>query len=387
MNATERRRSLAAIIGSVFGVGVAYGAVTPLISLRLEAAGVDSLLIGLQGAMFPLATLAIGAFVPTVVSRVRLVPLLYASLAIATTSAVLFPVFPSLWAWFLLRFLMGAGGTVHWIVSEIWMNALATARDRSRLMGIYATTLAAGFALGPLAVRVTGLEGWRPFAVVAAGILIAGLPLPLAGAHAPTIPAHASARIRHWVARQPGILLAALLAGLLDAALIVFLPLYGLRSGLEQGEAIALLAWFMAGSVVFQIPLGAWADRGDRRRALRLCVACSLLGALLLPVLTPGGWLPRHSLLAAVLFVWGGAAFGLYTLSLAVLGERSSLAELAAANTAFVMVYEVGSISGPVLVGAAMDLAGRQGLVAVAVTLCSVFLLADRLRRAGRAAP
>jgi len=387
VNATERRRSLAAIIGSVFGVGVAYGSVTPLISLRLEAAGVDSLLIGLQGAMFPLATLAVGAFVPAVVSRVPLLPLLYASLAIAAASSVLFPVFPALWAWFLLRFLMGAAGTVHWIVSEIWMNALAKARNRSRLMGIYATTLAAGFALGPLAVRVTGLGGWQPFAVVAAGIVIAGLPLPLAGSHAPTIPSHASARIRHLLAREPGILWAALLAGLLDAALLVFLPLYGLRSGLDQGDAITLVVWFMAGSVVFQIPLGAWADRGDRWRALRLCVACSLLGALLLPVLTPGGWLPSRALLAAALFVWGGTAFGLYTLSLAVLGDRSRLAELAAANTAFVMVYELGSISGPVLVGAAMDAVGRQGLVAVAVALCSVFFLVDRLWRAGRADP
>jgi MFS family permease len=247
--------------------------------------------------------------------------------------------------------------------------------------------LAAGFALGPLAVRVTGLEGWQPFAVVAAGIVIAGLPLPLAGVHAPTLPPHASAGIRHRIALAPGIFFAALLAGLLDAALLVFLPLYGVRSGLDQGDAITLLAWFMAGSVVFQIPLGAWADRSDRRRALRLCVACSLLGALLLPVLTPGGLMPSHALLTAVLFVWGGTAFGLYTLSLAVLGDRSSLAELAAANTAFVMVYEVGSISGPVLVGAAMDLAGRQGLVAVAVTLCSVFFLVDGHWRAGRAAP
>lgn len=386
MNATQRRRSLAAIVGSVFGVGVAYGAVTPLISLRLEAAGVDSLLIGLQGAMFPLATLAIGAFVPALVSRVPLLPLLYASLAIAAGSAVLFPMFPALWAWFLLRFLMGAAGTVHWIVSEIWMNALATARDRSRLMGVYATMLAAGFTLGPLAVRVTGLEGWQPFAVVAAGIVIAGIPLPLAGVHAPTLPSHASARIRERIALAPGIFFAALLAGLLDAALLVFLPLYGLRSGLDQGDAITLLAWFMAGSVVFQIPLGAWADRSDRWRALRLCVACSLFGALLLPVLTPGGPMPSHALLAAVLFVWGGTAFGLYTLSLAALGDRSSLAELAAANTAFVMVYEVGSISGPVLVGAAMDVAGRQGLVAVAVVLCSVFFLVDWRWRAERAA-
>lgn len=382
MNASQRRRSLAAVIGSVFGVGIAYGALIPLISLRLEAAGVDSLLIGLQGAMFPLATLVVGSFVPALVARVRLLPVLYASLAIAAGSAVLFPVFPTLGAWFLLRFLMGGAGSVHWIVSEIWMNALATTSDRSRLMGIYATLLAAGIAVGPLVVRATGLDGWPPFVAIAAGILIAAVPLPFARAHAPTLPPHDPAGPRHLLARHPGVFFAALLAGLLDAALLVFLPLYAIRSGLAQGEAVTWVAWFMAGNVVFQIPLGAWADRSDRWSALRLCVACSLLGALLLPVLAPDGWLPSKALLAALLFVWGGTSFGLYTLSLSLLGERSSLAGLAAANTAFVMVYEMGSISGPILVGAAMDLFGREGLVAVAVLLCGVFFLIDARRRA-----
>jgi MFS family permease len=382
----ERRRSLAAVVGSVFGVGVAYGALIPLVSLRLEAAGVDSWLIGLQGAMFPLATLAIGPFLPALVSRASLLVVLYASLAVAAASALLFPVFPTLAAWFALRFVMGSAGSVHWIVTEVWTNALATARDRSLLMGIYATLLAAGFAVGPFCVRATGIEGSAPFAAVAAGILVAALPLPLARGRIPELPARGAVRLRGLLGREPGVLLAALLAGFLDAALLVFLPLYGVRSGLAQGEAVTLVAWFMAGNLLFQIPLGWWADRSDRWRALRLCVACSLVGALLLPMLAPGGFLPSQSLLAALLFVWGGTSLGLYTLSLAVLGERSRLAELAAANTAFVMVYEIGSITGPVLVGAAMGLWGRNALAAVTAGLCALFFLGEIRWRCGRGA-
>jgi MFS family permease len=377
-----RRRSLAAVVGSVFGVGVAYGALIPLVSLRLEAAGVHSLWIGIQGAMFPLATLAIGPFLPALVSRASLLLVLYASLAVAAASSLLFPVFPSLPAWFLLRFVMGSAGSVHWVVTEIWMNALATARDRSRLMAVYATLLAAGFAVGPLIVRATGTEGSAPFVAVAAGILVAALPLPLARALVPELPARHAVRLRGLFAREPTVLLAALLAGFLDAGIFVFLPLYGVRAGLAQGDAVALVAWFMAGNLLFQIPLGWWADHSDRWKVLRLCVACSLVGALCLPVLAPGGPFPSEPLLAAVLFVWGGTSFGLYALSLAVLGERSSLAELAAANTAFVMVYEIGSISGPVVMGAAMGLSGRNGLAAVAAAVCVGFFVADaRLRR------
>ena len=381
------RRSFAAVVGSVFGVGIAYGALTPLLSLRLEAAGTSSLVIGLQGAMFPLATLAIGPLLPALLARTGLLGILYASLAAAAACALAFPLFPSLTAWFALRFAIGAAGTVHWIASEIWMNALATARDRSRLMGVYATLLAAGIALGPLVVRVTGTAGFAPFAAVAAGIAVAALPLAWARTRVPELPKRERQGLRPLVARQPGVLLAALLAGLLDAALFVFLPLYGLRSGLAQPQAVTLVAWFMAGNVLFQIPLGWWADRTDRRRVLQLCVATSLGGALLLPVLSPGGPLASEPLLAATLFLWGGTSFGLYTLSLAELGERSRLAELAAANTAFVMVYEVGSLVGPVIAGAAMELAGRNALPALTAALCAGFFAVEPVlgvRRAGQ---
>ena len=376
------RRSFAAVVGSVFGVGIAYGALTPLLSLRLEALGTSSLVIGLQGAMFPLATLAIGGFLPALVARASLLAILTASLAVAAVCALGFPLFPSLSAWFALRFAMGAAGTTHWITSEIWMNALATARDRSRLMGVYATLLAAGIALGPLVVRVTGTQGVAPFAAVAAGIAVAALPLAWARSRVPELPKRQRLGVRRLAEREPGVLVAALLAGTLDAALFVFLPLYGLRAGLPQPQAVTLLAWFMAGNVLFQIPLGWWADHGDRRRILHGCVACSLVGALLLPVLAPDGAFASAPLLSATLFLWGGTSFGLYALALAELGERTRLAELAAANTAFVMVYEIGSLAGPVLAGAAMGAFGRDALVFFTASGCVAFFAAELVLRA-----
>ena len=53
----ERWRSLIAVIASVFGVGVSFGALVPLIALILERRGVDAAVIGLNSAMFPLAVL------------------------------------------------------------------------------------------------------------------------------------------------------------------------------------------------------------------------------------------------------------------------------------------------------------------------------------------
>ncbi|MGH6959097.1 MAG: hypothetical protein ACREE7_01295, partial [Dongiaceae bacterium] len=80
--AGQRQRSLIAVIGAVFGVGVAVGAIVPLMSLLLERQGVSATLIGVNGMMFPLAVLVVGPFLPRLVARFGTLPSMYASLAV-----------------------------------------------------------------------------------------------------------------------------------------------------------------------------------------------------------------------------------------------------------------------------------------------------------------
>ena len=51
--AMARRRALAAVIGTAFGVGISIGAVVPLLALNLELRGYDAAAIGANAAMFP----------------------------------------------------------------------------------------------------------------------------------------------------------------------------------------------------------------------------------------------------------------------------------------------------------------------------------------------
>jgi MFS family permease len=76
-------------------------------------------------------------------------------------------------------------------------------------------------------------------------------------------------------------------------------------------------------------------------------------GLLLTPLAagTPG-------LLWPLLVLLGGVMGGLYTLSLALVGERFRGPDLAQASTAFVMTFQLGTIAGPPYVGAVMREAG-----------------------------
>ena len=63
-------------------------------------------------------------------------------------------------------------------------------------------------------------------------------------------------------------------------------------------------------------------------------------------------------LLWPLLVLLGGLMGGLYTLALALVGERFRGADLTSANTAFVMTFQLGAIAGPPYAGAVMHLLG-----------------------------
>lgn len=385
----QRRLSLTAIIASVFSVGVAFGALVPLVTLLLERRGVDATLIGLNSAMFPIATLTMGLFVPRIIGRLGPVTSLFVSIALSSSLVLLFPLFPDIAFWFVLRFLIGAVESVAWVVTETWLNSMTTSRNRGFIMGIYATVLAGGFAIGPLLLSVTGVEGWLPFIVVSAGLLASAAPLVLARGVAPPMPHRPESGPLRFVRMAPLIIFGAVTGGLIDNAIFTLLPVYGLRVGLDQDTAILLLTAFIGGNLVMQVPLGWIADRTGRRRMLIVCVGVSLVGALLLPALAPGGVLANGPLLWLLLVLWGGTAFGVYTIGISLLADRFSRDMLAGANTAFIMAYECGTLSGPVIAGAAMDAIGADGLVATVAVICATFLLFNagwaisRGRRAG----
>ena len=377
-----RRASLAAIIASTFGVGVNLGVLTPLVALILERDGVDATLIGLNAAMPALAMLLFAGWIARLAGRVSAVGALLGGLALALVSVLLMPLFRDLGAWFLLRFFIGLSLALPWVIGETWINTVVTEAGRGRALGFYATAFYGGLACGPLVVQAIGIEGWAPFLVAAGALGLAALPLVaaqrLAPGLAPRLSPVPSLRITQVARAAPLIVGGAVIAGLTEAALYSLLPLYGLRSGIGQEAAVWMLTIFVVGSIVFQIPLGALADRVDRRRLFLACVAATALGCAVLPQVigwTPGLWL--------LMLLWGGLIGSFYTLTLALLGQRFATGDLAVANAAFIIAYELGGAAGPVLGGAALDLWGPHGLpLAVGLALV-VFLLFAASRRNG----
>jgi len=380
-NSAQRTRSLVAVIAAALSVGIAVGAMVPLISLRLEANGYSKTLIGINGAMFPIGLLVIGYWLPRILRFFGPLRAVYFGVAVTATSVLLLPVLDNYFAWSALRLGAGAAGGVYWVMSETWINMMVTEKTRGRVMALYTAAMAFGFAVGPEIVARVGIDGFLPFIIVSALMALSAVPFFFVHDVKPEIPEHAGVNVLGAVHIAPVVLFAGLAGGAAESAVYVLLPLYGTDSGYDPASAARLLTWFYIGNVVLQFPLGYIADRFGRFRLLQFCIAGTLIGAILLPLLF------AHLLpLRAMLLLWGGVTMGIYTLSLALLGERFKPSDLSAANAAYVMMYEVGGLGGPIVAGGMMDAMGRQGLPLFAAVAAATYLVyaAVARRRAAR---
>jgi MFS family permease len=380
---TQRERffSLAAAISGVLGVGIAFGSAIPLITLLMEARGYSPLVIGLNGAMFPLAVLIVAPFVPKLLGMFGTMRMMAIVLVIGVAMLMVFPATDTIALWFLARFVMGLTGAVHWIATESWINTMAGDSSRGRVMGFYAAALGIGFAGGPLLLQVVGFDGWLPFIVIAICLILAAVPLFLARGLAPRLSEHPDGGALRTLLAAPTVLAAALAAGAIDSGLYVMLPVYAVDSGFDRELTATWLTVWIAGTIVLQPPLGWIVDRTDARKVLVVITMLTLAGVAALPYIWGGG-----ALFWIVTFFWGGVVIGIYTVGVVLLGRRFRGQQIAAANAGFVMVYEMGAFAGPVAIGASMDQFGRNGMVPVVVVFGLLFIAVAiwRIRVAAR---
>lgn len=370
LDPARRRRGLVAVLTSILAAGLTFGTSIPLISLLLERHGTATWLIGLNSAVPILATLLMGSLLPLLLRRVPALPLLLGGIVLIVASFLAMSQFRQIEVWFVLRFLVGLGMAVHWIVSETWLNALAPRTSRGLLAGVYATLMSIGFSAGPALLTVVDLDGFAPFGFICVTISLAALPLLFVGKAIPTIEASGSHSRWSILLVAPTIFSATLVSGFMDSSVLSLLAIYGLRIGLAQDAAVLMLSVAVAGTVFLQVPLGWLSDRANKRAMLLACGAVGGAGALALPFAVG-----EPLLLWPLLFLWGGVFVGLYTIALAMLGERFEGGALAQANALFVMVYCLGNLGGPPLVGAAMDTIGPDGLPILLTAVCGLFLV------------
>jgi len=376
--AGSRLNSLITAIAAASLTGCGFGLSLPLIALNLEAMTGSGLVSGWNVMVAALATIALAPVMPLILSRLPGRALLAFGCVLSGLSFLAFRLTDNLWAWAFIRFMLSVGITIVFIVSEVWINQLADDAHRGRLMGIYATSLSAGFAIGAGLLALIGPDGWAPF-VVAAAIFASGSLLTLLkgpGVEAPEGEEAKPAALARAIWLAPTAFAAAFFFGAIETSSMHFISVYGVRLGLiEQTAALFLLAAAL-GNIAFQVPLGLLADRVGPVRVLMLCAATGVAIPLLL--IAANGSLAAQF---ALFFVYAGITVGMYTIGLVLLGRRFRGGELGAANAAFVFMYGAGELAGPPPAGAMMDRIDPAGLMIALSAMAAGFLVFAAARR------
>jgi len=368
--------AIAGVIATVSVFAIAQGLSYPLLSFILQRQGVSPALIGLSAAMSPIGFIVSSPLIPAVSRRFGAGRTALTCAALSAIVLALIGWTQDVYAWFLLRFLLGVVVNPLYVLSEVWMIALAPPSRRGRIMGIYTTLISAGFAAGPICLLVVGTEGWPPFLVGIVAFVICGLCL---GAVLHRLPDMKDEGGRHvsvfgfvplaWV-----LLAAVAIAAGFEQGILALLPVYGTGHGIAETTMSALLAVMIAGNIAFQIPLGLLAERGSARAVKFGCVVTAVAGCALLPVVI------ETSLVWPFVFLWGAVSYGIYTMSIIELGERFSGQMLVAGNAAFAMMWGLGGIIVPPIAGGAIDVMGAPGLPVTLGAICLLLAVLSVLR-------
>jgi MFS family permease len=300
------------------------------------------------------------------------------SLVFCAVCLALLPVFNQYGAWLLIRFLFGGAEGLLFVAGETWINQTIDDRVRGRMVALYGTALAAGFATGPLIISVTGIETDTPF-YIGVVLVLAGLgPLILGASAAPPMANPPTRRLWSILGAIPIAAAASVLFGLLDGGLIALLEVYGLAIDLDTAGAAQLVTILVLGGIFLQLPIGWLADRTDRFQVL---IGCGFAGAMILAVMP---LVEDRFILHALLFGMGGLLGSFWTLSMAILGANFKDGDLAAGNVGLTLGYGVGSVAGPAIGGFAMELWRPYGLMVVLAVFTlgfAVFGLVHQRRR------
>ncbi|MGF1629690.1 MAG: MFS transporter [Kiloniellaceae bacterium] len=360
--------SVIALITCIGVFGLALGLTYPLLSIMMVQAGFSDFMIGLNGASTCVGVVLAVFFLPRLLQAFGAFAVVVMGLAGAAASLIAMPFTDPEITWLALRILLGFCLNVIFVVSETWLNAATAERIRGRVIGVYATVMAAGFALGPLLLVMLGGAGLLPFFVCAAIIAASiAMILPLRRRSAAELVG------MHLGAVMQFLRVAALLASVVmvfaffDAAVMTLIPVYMLRSGFSAEIGAAALSAMLVGMVVAQFPIGWLLDRFSRPGVI---AGCSLVAATTCALLPWSLGVPL--VMWPLLVVLGGASFALYTGALTVLGEQFRGSLLMAGSACFALAYGTGGTLGPLAGGSVLQAFGPDAMPAL---FAVVFLL------------
>jgi MFS family permease len=296
----------------------------------------------------------------------------YAGLAsLAVTATAVMPLAINGPAWLLLRAVIGFGCAGLFITTEGWLIAKAAPAERGRALSIYRVGMFIALAVGQVLISQIEIRSPSAFNIIVAIFAVALALVSLARTEPPQIAAASPLPYGHLTRVAPVAVAGAAMSGLIVGAFYSLVPAWMQGRGNDRVTIGLVMLASVFGGLAFQIPVGRLSDRLDRLVVL-MVLCLGLAGASVALVLLP------RTLLAVLptAFLFGGFLSTLYPISVAHAHDRMHGEHVVSVSGRLILLFGIGSISGPLLgtsfmVGFGID--GVLYLIATAALLLACF--------------
>ncbi len=373
------------LLGGVALLMGAMGLQSSLVALRATSEGFASLAVGLISSAYFLGFLVGARLSASWIGRVGHVRAFGAFASIGSAMVLIHVLAISVPVWVVARFLSGVCLSGLVVIIESWLNSSTPRELRGRVLSTYMTINLGGYALGQFLLTAAPIESFELFAVVSLLLSAAMLPVILSRRSNPQIVAVESLPFRRLFARAPGGVVASAMAGLTWGAIGGYSVVVASQAGLDRFRVTLFVSSFLAGHLLLEAVIGAVSDRMDRRLVI-MTVAAAGTGFSLVAAFLTG----MPTLLIVLGVAIGATTLPLYSLSIALTGDRLEASEMVSAAGTLVRVNGLGAAAGPVLAAlmtsSPLGVAGFYVLVAGGTTVV-VLVAGGLLIRDGTLAP
>ncbi len=360
-----------------------HGLQLTLLPLRAAAEGFSLTQIGFTGTTY-FAGFTIGCIAtPFTARRAGHIRTFAVLASIGSALLLVFPLWPSVWAWLVLRF--GAGWCIAglYMLMESWLNERASNANRGTLMAVYTLINMTMIMVGQLLINAADIHGVALFAV--ASILFSMALVPVAMATDAPAPIR-SVRVRLGVLWQTSHVACtgSFLSGAATGAFWGLGPVFASTAGLDTFHVTLFIAATVAGGAVSQLPLGRISDHVDRRLVVLGAAGLACAAAVAFALLPA---LPARPLIA-LSFLFGAFVMPLYALSVAHANDRAAPEDFVVLASGMLMLFGLGSAVGAPAAGIMMGKwLGNAGLFAFVAASLALLIVGVAWRRRTRVAP
>ncbi|MEM9060647.1 MAG: MFS transporter [Pseudomonadota bacterium] len=367
---TAIRNSWALLLGMML-LMVGNGLQGTVLGVRGDAEGMSPSVLGFVMSAYFVGFLGGTQVTPYLLRRVGHVRVFAALASMISAAFILYAAVVDPIAWFVMRVLVGFCLSGVYVVAESWLNDGATNETRGQTMSAYVFAQMIGIIVAQALLNVADPGGYDLFVIMSVLVSISFAPILLSSSPVPMFESTRRMPLVQLFQTSPLGCVGMCMLGATFGCLFGMGAVYAADLGLSNIEISIFIGAIYLGGLIFQIPIGWFSDRMDRRRLIAIVTMIGALSAVLASL--AGGFYA----LTALAFVVGGMANPLYSLLAAYVNDLLAHEDMASAAGGMILINGVGALIAPIVVGFAMENFGPAGFfLVIATAMGGTFLYA-----------